>query len=111
MQHATDIIDAQLAAYNAGDIAAFAAAYAEDAVCSELPSGRIIANGRAEIAAVWGALFAASRRDCVILNRIVHGAFVTDHERVTIQASNAVIEAVVVYQLGPAGIMRAWFLR
>ncbi len=94
------IVDAQIRAYEAGDADAFAALYSEDAVCAALPSGRVIAAGRAEIHRVWGALFAHSRREVTIAQRMIDGRYVIDDERVLILATGQLIEAAAIYLVG-----------
>jgi uncharacterized protein (TIGR02246 family) len=103
------IVDAQIRAYEAGDTEAFAALYAEDAICAALPSGRVIAAGRAQIAEVWGALFARSKREVTIAQRIIDGRYVIDAEQVHILATGELIEAAAVYQVGDSLIERVWF--
>lgn len=104
------IVDAQIRAYEAGDTDAFAALYAEDAVCAALPSGRVIAAGRAEIAEVWGALFARSKRSVTIAQRIIDGRYVIDAEKVRILATGQLVEASAIYLVGEHLIERVWFL-
>jgi uncharacterized protein (TIGR02246 family) len=105
-----EIVDAQIRAYEAGDTDAFAALYAEDAICAALPSGRVIAAGRAEIARVWGAMFARSKREVTIAQRIIDGRYVIDAEQVRILATGQLIEAAAIYLVGERLIERVWFL-
>jgi hypothetical protein len=105
----TDVIDVQVDAYNRGDTAAFIATYAADAVCSRIPSGTVMATGRAQIAEVWGAMFARSPRTCVVRNRMVQDDFVIDHEQVTLAASGAVIDAIAIYRVHGGLIAQVWF--
>jgi uncharacterized protein (TIGR02246 family) len=104
------IVDAQIRAYVAGDAEAFAALYAEDAVCAALPSGRVIAAGRADIRKVWGAVFAHSRRAVTIAQRMIDGRYVIDAEQVTVLATGQLIEATAIYLVGDGLIERVWFL-
>lgn len=110
MRDPVSVVDEQIAAYVAGDTEAFVATYAPDAVCSELPSGRILAQGADGIRERWGAFFAGSTRTFTLVNRIVHGRFVTDHEEVVVNAGERVTRAVAIYQVGPERIERVWFL-
>jgi uncharacterized protein (TIGR02246 family) len=108
--HPAEIVDAQIRAYEAGDAEAFAALYAENAVCSALPTGRVIASGRAEIRRVWGAVFARSRREVTIARRMVEGRYVIDAEQVLIRATGQRVEATAIYLVGEALIEQVWFL-
>lgn len=105
----TDIIDVQIAAYNNSDTDGFAATYAQDAVVQRIPSGTVMAAGRAEIAAIWGAMFARSPRTCVIRNRIVQDDIVIDHERVTLAKDGTVIDAIAIYRVTDGLISHVWF--
>ena len=105
-----EIVDAQIRAYEAGDTDGFAALYAEDAICAALPSGRVIADGRAEIRRVWGALFARSQREVTIARRLIEGRYVIDAEQVLILATGQRVEATAIYLVGERLIDRVWFL-
>jgi uncharacterized protein (TIGR02246 family) len=104
------IVDAQIRAYQAGDTDGFAALYAEDAVCAVLPSGRVMAAGRAQIAEVWGAMFARSRREVTIAQRIIDGRYVIDAEQVRVLVTGQLVEATAIYLVGDNLIERVWFL-
>lgn len=110
MGEAALIVDRQIAAYERGDLQGFLDAYAEDAVCAELPSGRILAAGHEQIAAIWGPLFERGPRKVVLRQRIALGRSVTDHEIVTEVASGRVVSAVAIYWVGDTSIERAWYL-
>jgi hypothetical protein len=107
----------QLEAYNARDVEAFVAAYAEDVEVFDLPLGTRTLAGRAEMRARYAALFEASLGlHCRLLARIVHGTFVVDHEEVSGLRGGAPVFAVAIYEVPPAAsgealIRRVWFLR
>jgi uncharacterized protein (TIGR02246 family) len=107
----------QLDAYNARDVAAFAAAYAEDVEVFELPGAARTLAGREALRARYAALFAASPTlHCRLLARVVHAPFVVDHELVTGMQGGAPVHAVAIYQVearsdGSTLIRRVWFLR
>lgn len=109
---ANALIDAQIAAYVAGDAAAFAAFYAKDAVCVRLPEGKVIASGRREIETVWGNLF--DRRDGAVrfelVNRLELGAYVADHERVSRSTDGTLVEAFAIYEVRDGLIARVWLI-
>ncbi len=106
----TDIVDEQIDAYVHGDIDRFVATYADDAICSEIPSGRIIAQNKDDIRRIWGAMFVNSPRDCQITQRIIQDDFIIDLEHITIEKTGQVIDAVAIYMVGPTQIERVWFL-
>jgi hypothetical protein len=106
----TNIVDAQINAYVAGDASRFAACYAEDAICTNLPSGEIMASGRAAIETRWGALFARRKASFDLVRRIILGRMVIDHERVTDTGTGRTIEAIASYEVKDGLIQNVWFL-
>ena len=102
----------QLEAYNARDLSAFVAAYAEDVEVFELPAGTRTLAGRAEMRVRYGALFEASPAlHCQLLLRIEHGCFVVDHEAVTGLRAGPLVHALAIYEVRAGLIRRVWFLR
>jgi hypothetical protein len=77
-----EIVDRQIAAYNAHDVDANCALYAEDAVLSTLNSAEELARGVAAIRARDAERFNNPALHCDIKDRIEMGDFVIDHERV-----------------------------
>jgi hypothetical protein len=78
-----DPVQAQVDAYNARDIDAFVAAYAEDVVIVD-SSGRMIMSGQDTIREEYGVLFEASPDlRAEIVGRVSAGAWTVDHERVS----------------------------
>lgn len=100
-----DVVERQLAAYNAHDADAFAATYADDAQVFKASDTAPVLQGRAAIRARYAALF-ASRPDvrAEVSARMVAGNFVSDHE--TIVGTSA--RAIVVYDIKDGLIRRAW---
>jgi hypothetical protein len=102
---------AQLDAYNARDLDTFVACYAADVKVSRLPSGQILAQGRDALRETYGKLFAnAPELHCALLNRIVHGRCVVDHEEVTGIPGREQVHAVAIYEVEDGLIRKVWFL-
>ena len=102
------IVQRQVDAYNAGDVQAFADAYADEVELFELGAdSKPFLRGRAALIAEYGPMFAKAKPKATILHRIVGGAFVTDHERVV--AGTQTVESVAVYQVENGKIRRVWF--
>ena len=102
---------AQLDAYNAQDIDAFVACYAEDVEVCDLASGDVTGAGRAWMREVYGEMF-AQYPDCRahVASRSVVGRFVFDHEIVTGRGEPLVVMAI--YQVDEGGLIaRVWFAR
>lgn len=108
--NAPDPVDAQLAAYNAGDADAFAACYADDVVIEDA-GRRVLARGRAQVLEQYTRFFAASPDlHAEIVTRIRIGAHVIDEERVT-GAGDEPMHAVAIYHVVGRLIDRVQFLR
>ena len=106
----TDIVQAQLDAYNAHDVAALLAIYADNVQQFQHPD-TLLAEGSAQIAARFTARFAASRPRAKLLNRIACGKLVIDHEIVTSVTDQGATEQelVATYEVVDGRIARAWF--
>ncbi|MEK5060697.1 nuclear transport factor 2 family protein [Paenibacillus shunpengii] len=96
----TDVIDAQLAAYNARNIEDLLATYHEDCVIEDAV-GNIQNSGKEEIRERYTALFEISPElNATITNRIVHNNYVIDHESVTGHRGRTdILLAVPVYRV------------
>lgn len=105
------IVQAQIEAYNARDIDAFVATYAEDAQLFEHPA-KLLAAGSAQLRERYAARFKDPKLHAVIVKRIVMGNLVVDHERVTrtFPEGSGVLDAVVIYELENGKIAKAWLL-
>jgi len=110
MNTPTDVVQAQLDAYNAHDVAALVAIYADD-VRQFQHRDTLLAEGSAQIAARFTARFAASRPQARLLNRIACGKLVIDHEVVTSVTDQGTMEQelVATYEVVDGRIARAWF--
>ncbi len=102
----------QLDAYNARDIDAFLAAYAEDCVVRAHPSGAVMFDGAEAMRARYGALF-DSHPDlhARLLSRVEHEVFAIDHEHVEGMRAGEVVYAVAMYEVREGLIRNVWFLR
>ncbi|MCP4869643.1 MAG: DUF4440 domain-containing protein [Proteobacteria bacterium] len=106
------LAQAQLDAYNAGDIDAFAACYAADVEVFDLHSGTLTFAGREALRERYGRLFESQpNQHAELLSRIVHGQTSVDHERVTGRTSGGTVFAVAIYQVVDGAIRKVWFAR
>ena len=114
MSDPTEVVDAQVDAYFARDLERFVACYARDAVITNA-AGDLLADGHAGIRRMYGDLFANSPQLAGrIVNRIVVGDFVADHEEVqgfNRPGSPDSIRAIAVYQVvaGKIGRVTLYF--
>jgi uncharacterized protein (TIGR02246 family) len=101
------VIQRQVEAYNAHDLDGFVACFAEDAVLTELASGRAFAEGRSAIRAAYAQTFARRPRAGVtITERLSAGAIVVDVERIHADGSHA----VAIYRVAAGAITHLWLV-
>ena len=107
---AESVVQTQLEAYNARDIDAFLATYADDVKLYELPE-KLLSEGIAPMRERYGELFKDERLHATIVNRIVMGNTVVDHERVRLTTSQGpgTLEAVAIYEVSDGKITKVWF--
>ena len=107
---AESVVQAQLEAYNARDIDAFLATYADDVKLYQLPE-KLLSEGIAPMRERYGELFKDERLHATIVNRIVMGNTVVDHERVrlTTPQGPGTVEAVAIYEVSGGKITKVWF--
>jgi hypothetical protein len=105
------VVQAQLAAYNARDLNAFLATYADDAQLFEHPS-KLLAGGLAQLRERYAARFAEPNLHAVVVKRIVMGDYVIDHETVTrtFPEGTGTQDAIAMYEVQGMHITRVWFV-
>ena len=111
MTNNPDPVQRQLDAYNAKDLTAFIACYHQDIAIYRMPATAPTLVGRdalAEFYATQRFTIAALRAE--VLNRMVVGNKVIDHERVFGMAEQP-YDVVVVYEVQDGLILNAWFYR
>ena len=105
------LVQRQLDAYNARDIGALMATYAADARQFEYPA-KLLAAGADAIRERFAIRFAEPNLYAALLDRVVMGNVVIDHERVTrtFPEGPGQIELVCIYEVQNGRIARATFL-
>ncbi len=105
----TAVVQRQLDAYNARDVDALVAIYADDARLYEHPA-TLVAQGTAALRARFAQRFTEPNLHATLLNRIVSGNRVIDHERVTrtFPEGPGEIELVMIYEVVDGRIAQAW---
>lgn len=100
----------QLSAYNSRNIDAFLEPYAEDVKVYSFPD-KLQYTGKDAMRKGYAELFAATPQlHCELVNRIVLGNTVIDHERLS-GRSGGVFEAVAVYKISDGKITSVYFMR
>ena len=108
MDSVIDPVQAQVDAYNARDIDAFAAAYDADVVITDA-TGRAIMSGQDAIREEYGEMFEASPDlRAEILGRVSAGAWTVDQERVS--RGEETRDVLVAYQVTDGLISRVVML-
>jgi hypothetical protein len=106
---AADVIQRQVDAYNDRDLDRFLAAYSDSAKTFRMPSTEPATAGKAQLAQFYATQrFNLPGLRAEILERIVLGNKVIDHERVWGLRSDP-IEMVAVYQVAGGLIECVWF--
>ena len=108
---AESVVQRQLDAFNAKDIDALMAAYAEDAQQFEHPS-KLLASGAAEIRPRFEARFQEPNLHAQLVKRMVCGNIVIDQEIITrtFPEGAGKLELVAIYEVQNDKIARAWFI-
>lgn len=111
LPEASAVVQRQLEAYNAHDLPALLACYAEDAVQYEFPD-RVLARGRAAIGARMAERFAQTRPQARLRQRSVIGDLVIDQEEITRQGAQGPERSslVAIYRLRAGLIQEASFV-
>ena len=106
-----DVAQGQLEAYNAQDLDAFCTFYADDAVLGSL-NGEVHTVGLQAIRERHQKLFADFPQNKVeLLNRIVVGGNVVDHEQVIRAPGGESFQVAAIYTIAGGKIARVDFVR
>ena len=103
------VVQRQLDAYNARDIDALLAAYADDAQTFEHPS-TLLASGSAQLRDRFMARFQEPNLHAALIERVVMGHIVVDHEKVTrtFPEGPGSLELLMIYDVRKGRIAKAW---
>ncbi|MBB4860372.1 hypothetical protein HNO88_003715 [Novosphingobium chloroacetimidivorans] len=102
------IVQAQVDAFNKGDLDAFASFYAEDVELFDLgPEAKPNLSGRAALIERYKPILTKYHPKATILSRMEADGFVIDKERT--EASGKSSEGVAIYQVEFGKIRRIWF--
>jgi hypothetical protein len=110
---AEEVVERQLKAYNQRDLKAFLETFADTATLYRLGQPLPVANGKEELAKLYGAMFEKSPGlNSTLLSRTVIGNKVFDHERITGREGNSqILELMMIYEVIDGKIVRAYSLR
>ncbi len=102
-----ELADQQLAAYNAHNLEAFVAPYAEDVELYDLSTHKLQIKGKEAMRKQYSFLTDADVWHCNLLNRIVDGNFVIDQEEIITKKGK--FYGVAIYEAKDGKIIRVWF--
>lgn len=106
-----DVAQAQLEAYNAQDLDGHCACFADNIVVADL-NGAVTISGIAAYRAKYEQVFADfPQNHAELLNRIVVGNNVIDHERVKRSPDADPFEVAAIYTIADAKIVRVDFVK
>jgi hypothetical protein len=106
---AKEVVQGQLDAYNAHDLERFVAWYAESVLVYQAGKVEPLLQGRAALAAHYASKrFNLPNLHAELLNRMVIGNKVIDHERV-VGVGEHPIEVAAAYEVINESIKRVWF--
>ncbi len=105
---AEELVQQQLNGYNAHDLDAFLDPYADDIQIDDLP-GSTVLKGKEAMRKQYGFIQKVPTLHCRLVNRIVQGDFVIDHEEVAV--AGKMINGVVIYQVLNGKIRHVWFTK
>ncbi|MDI1313754.1 nuclear transport factor 2 family protein [Prosthecobacter sp.] len=105
------LVQQQLDAYNAHDLDALLATYAEDARLFEHPA-TLLASGTTQLRERFALRFQEPNLHAHLTQRIVMDRFVVDHEIVTrtFPEGTGTVELIATYEVIDGRIINAWFL-
>ncbi|WP_461491473.1 nuclear transport factor 2 family protein [Pontibacter sp. HJ8] len=103
-------VQQQLEGYNKRDIDTFASAFSDTVKVYRQP-GVLTYQGRDELRKRYGAMFASTPDlHCEIVNRIVAGDVVIDHEKVQRKKGQPRTDAIAVYRIQDGLIVEVTFI-
>lgn len=103
------IVQRQLEAYNAQNLSAFVATYADSVEIYRFPN-QLRMKGKVALEKSYGDLFKANPNNyAALLGRIVQGNTVIDQEKVTGRGAGE-LRATAIYEVEKGLIRRVWFV-
>jgi hypothetical protein len=104
---AVELADRQLMAYNAHNLEAFVAPYADTVKIYDLSTNKLQINGKEEMRKRYSFLNNAGTLHCNLINRINNGDSVIDHEEIL--SARGTFYGIAIYEIKNGKIVKAWF--
>jgi len=103
-----ELADQQLLAYNAHNLEAFLAPYAEDIEIYDLSTNKLQVKGKEAMRKQYSFLNTVKTLYCNLLNRIVEGNVVVDHEEIWMDGGRK-FYGLAIYEVKDGKIVKVWF--
>jgi len=97
-------VEGQLAAYNSHDLAGYLVHFTENVTGFDLDRGVQLFDGKPAMAEIYRRLFDEGVIFCEIVNRMVLGSVVIDHEQLS-KSGTPSGQAIVIYDLAEDGLI------
>lgn len=104
------LVQTQLNGYNGHDLSAFLTAYADDVKIYDFPR-TLTLDGKKEMMNKYAWIEETPDLHCELVNRIVNGNVVIDHERVIFEKTKPPLEVIAVYKIAHGKIAEVTFIR
>ena len=104
------LAQAQLDAYNGHDLEAFLKPYAEDVKVYQFPN-TLQFEGKSTMRESYQFLETTPDLHCELVNRIVQGNTIIDHENVTIDKDKPSFKAIAIYKIKDGKIAEVYFIQ
>ncbi|MEM7109543.1 MAG: nuclear transport factor 2 family protein [Bacteroidota bacterium] len=110
-QNPQELAQAQLEAYNNRDLEAFLAPYSDTVKIYNFPN-ELLSQGKETMRKTYGGMFERlTDLNCELVNRMVSGNTVIDHERVLFEKSRPRSEVFALYKVAYGKIQEVYFIR
>ncbi len=103
-----ELADQQLVAYNAHDLEAFLAPYADDVEIYDLQTNKLRAKGKEAMRKQYNFLTNIKTLYCNLINRMVQGNIVVDHEEIWAEGGRR-FYGLAIYEIRGSKIAKVWF--
>lgn len=107
----TSVIERQLHHYNNHDTDGFVSTYSPDVEIYNLGETDPYITGHDALRERYGKRFEDPLLHAKVVNRMVIGNRVIDHENVTMSDKDEIVNAIAIYEVQEGLIRRVWFVR
>ncbi|MEM6319918.1 MAG: nuclear transport factor 2 family protein [Bacteroidota bacterium] len=107
---AEQLAQEQLDAYNNHDLEAFLKPYADDVKVYQFPN-KLQFEGKETMRKNYNFLITTPDLHCELVNRIVEGNTVIDHENVTVSKDRPPFKAIAIYKIKDGKIAQVYFIQ